>query len=1311
METLNKDLKQNHLYTLVLASFLVVTLAVGSFWQLKQNYLALESERIQAKASTIYQHYMAWNKLQRATVYAWSGQPELIKMTLQLLTPSSMTEAKLTNFAFNDYLLPLLSQSEFVHYYLLDTQHHILSSSHQSVDELTPTLSALDIQINQGLQGFSAISPPILTPSKKVRLYTLAPVRSVDGKVLALLVLEIDPDSSFYSLFDKAAFGETGEAYLFGITGQILSSSRALGNGHVGYFPNSVTNLKVPPVLTTTVPFQVSLTSGYQIEKPYLNYQQQPVIGAWVWDKSLSVGVAVEQSAEEFQRLLSSIQQVFILFVGAVVISIAAFLGVLVYGNLSWARKGELIRQTLTAKLDQLHREKTHEIEAREARYRSIIDTAWDAIFAVDTLGTIQSLNPAAGRIFGGNASSYLGLPLGHLIQDFSILSASEGTLSHRGMSFETTARSSDGALFPVAVSVSSSSHHSDFAHIVIVKDISKQKDAERSIKAIQERLELSQSFAGIGTWEWHITLDQVICTDMALKLMGVEQSTYSVSMAAFTNHVFADELEGLTKVLQRAVSQGKTFSYECRVRASWPNDESQSVGIDTDLSGDEWVLLQGTPLQSEKGAAKIIGHVQRITARKHNEVALRDARNMLRMVLDTIPSGVYWKDSSLRYAGVNSRFAKDVGKSAEEILGCYDQDIYQDAKQASYIGYVDRSVMQSCLPRLNEHISYSMNNGAQRQIEISRLPIIGDGRTPIGMLGVYSDITERVEAQKSLHQHHRLLAAIYTTQQRYFAHADKMEIFATLLQELLLLTESEYGLIGRVCYTPEQQIYLKTFAITDISWDENTRSLYQSKAKEGLEFYNLDTLFGHTLKTAELVLTNDPAQDPRATGVPVGHPPLKSYLGIPIMIRDQMVGMVAIANRAAGYDQSMVDFLRPMLTTCANLITALDNADAIAETQTQLLRAKNSAEHANLAKTEFLSRMSHELRTPMNAILGFTRLLKEIHPEEDEPREFLEEIDKAGQHLMVLINEVLDLERIESGRIELSITSVDVVVLVDDCISILEPMAQQYAVQLETLVRIDGMDGALVKGDVMRIKQILLNLISNAIKYNRPNGTVRVELAYKTSETLEIAVYDTGYGIAEALQSQLFEPFNRLSAENSGIEGSGMGLVISQRLAEMMNGSLGYSSQVDEGSCFWVCLPLYRSHHDEEALAIGQSMSSAHNKTILYGTSMHDFKQCCVELEGVLTPYEPSLEHVESAMQFLESALQNQYKLLILDEAMNDISLEDMLAYLNDADTLSDTALLVLLHSSVLKEKISGPHVVVHVIGMTPSDEVMALF
>jgi signal transduction histidine kinase len=252
-------------------------------------------------------------------------------------------------------------------------------------------------------------------------------------------------------------------------------------------------------------------------------------------------------------------------------------------------------------------------------------------------------------------------------------------------------------------------------------------------------------------------------------------------------------------------------------------------------------------------------------------------------------------------------------------------------------------------------------------------------------------------------------------------------------------------------------------------------------------------------------------------------------------------------------------------------------------QTQAELYRVRSeaykqnalSADQANRAKSEFLSRMSHELRTPLNAILGFAQLLG-ISSLNTNDRESVEQISKAGRHLLGLINEVLDIARIESGRIDLSLEAINPMDIVSESLDLIRPLAVQSGIQL--LINEDLSDNRLrITADRQRLKQILINLLSNAVKYNKKAGSVRVWLELADAERLRINVTDTGLGIASSKLEQLFTPFERLGAEQSRIEGSGIGLALSKRLSEAMGGQIGVSSRPNEGSTFYIELPIAR--------------------------------------------------------------------------------------------------------------------------------------
>ena len=544
-----------------------------------------------------------------------------------------------------------------------------------------------------------------------------------------------------------------------------------------------------------------------------------------------------------------------------------------------------------------------------------------------------------------------------------------------------------------------------------------------------------------------------------------------------------------------------------------------------------------------------------------------------------------------------------------------------------------------------------------------------------------------------------QLLKAITRAQSEFITELDVRALFDGLLENLLAITQSEYGFIGEVFFDPEGSPYLKTHAITNIAWNDETRRFYEENAPSGLEFRNLNTLFGAVLTTREPVIANHPDSDPRAGGRPPGHPPLKAFLGLPFFQGQTFIGMVGVANRPGGYDRGLADFLKPFLSTCSNIIQAyrlelkrqqtekslryseaknraildtvisgilaidkdrivrefnpgaerifgyaaneiigqnvkmlmpepyhvrhdgyvrryldtgekriigigrevvgkrkdgttfplelavnemvlkdermfvgvLTDITARKRAEEVLVAAKEAAEEANRLKSEFINVVSHELRTPLTVIIGNIPLLvdPEDLPDSEEIAEIARDIQEDSGHLLKLINDLLDISKLEAGKMQLHPERLSVPVLVRTVAESIRPLIERKGVSLD----VDSAEG-VIEVDPTRMKQILLNLLGNAVKFT-DEGRISVK-TYTKDDMVHVEVSDTGCGIKEEDLPLIFDVFKQVdSSSTRRASGTGLGLSITRRLVEMHGGWISAESRLDEGSTFTFTTPL----------------------------------------------------------------------------------------------------------------------------------------
>jgi len=381
---------------------------------------------------------------------------------------------------------------------------------------------------------------------------------------------------------------------------------------------------------------------------------------------------------------------------------------------------------------------------------------------------------------------------------------------------------------------------------------------------------------------------------------------------------------------------------------------------------------------------------------------------------------------------------------------------------------------------------------------------------------------------------------------------------------------------------------------------------------------------------------------------------------------------------------------LRVAESSLRNLNEELE--ERVRERTTEMTRAKDEAEKANMAKSEFLSRMSHELRTPMNAIMGFAQLLEIDETLNADQKDSVDEIRKASKHLLELINEVLDLSKIESGKVDISVEPLEIKPLLREICTLVEPMAQQRNITL-----LGEVNDCQLLGDRTRLKQVLLNLTSNAIKYNRDGGIVRIDTLPGENERVRISITDTGDGIPEDQQSELFQPFNRLDAEQSAIEGTGIGLVISKRLIELMHGSIGMCSTPGEGSTFWIELPKIVatefSPHTKTSIAVADTGLSVTAPPGAHSVLYIDDNPANLRLvQQVLARY-PQVELItaQNAWEGVDMAIAKRPRMILLDINMPEMNGYEVLSVLRGHECCRGTPIIAFSAAAMDKDIARG--------------------
>lgn len=668
-----------------------------------------------------------------------------------------------------------------------------------------------------------------------------------------------------------------------------------------------------------------------------------------------------------------------------------------------------------------------------------------------------------------------------------------------------------------------------------------------------------AQRIAHLGNWSMDLKTGSIEWSEEKYRIYGYEPGGVSVDLDFCMKSILPEDAPLVRSAMEATLRGEGAMNLTYRVRR--PDGGIRHLRCKAELEHD----LEGRP-------QRLVGTALDITELAEAQITLSQTEQRWQLAIQNNGLGVWDWNVKSGHVLYTHRLQQMLGYEAGEWPPHVDS--WVSRVHPADLDTVMNAMKQCLAGQTPDYICehrLRCKDGTWKWVhDVGRIVTLDKDGSPLRMIGTQMDIHIRKEAELAMQRRADLVNRIRSAQQRFISAPDPVPVFHEMLEIVVNHTDSQFGFIGVVLRDEKGAPYLRSYALTDITWNDETRRLMESMGPAGLEFRNLNTLFGSAMATGEIVMTNDAGNDPRSGGLPPGHPPIESFLGLPVFNGLEMVGLIGIANRKGGYTEKIVNELDPFSAAFSAMIVGRREAERRRKIEAELREARDRAEAASKAKSEFLAMISHEIRTPMNGVIGMADLLRDTRLDESQA-EMVRAVKHSSQALMTIIEDILDFAKIEAGQIGIKSQSVALDELVD---GIAEILAREAAAKkLELAFILDPALPPNLYGDSGRLRQVLINLLGNAIKFT-DSGSVALRVR-PLDGAIEFLIEDTGIGIRPEDHERLFKPFSQVDSSSSRRHGgTGLGLVISKKIVELMNGRLGFQSQPGKGSVFWFTLP-----------------------------------------------------------------------------------------------------------------------------------------